>query len=384
LRYVITFPADDVDKSKEIIAKTDRVVDMLAANNLGGVLIAARHNFSWLTAGGSNGVDLSREAGVAALLVRNDGKRFVLGSRIEMPRLLSEELDGGEFEPVEFSWEEEKACPNYVATRAVALLSNGALGSDLGVGSIAPSVEAAFARCRSQLTNSEIERFRSLGSETAQAIGTLAKNLVPGETECEIARRVADVLSVHGIRAIVTLVAADERIQKYRHPVPTNRPWRKLLMIVVCAQRGGLIASLTRIVCSGALPDDLRRRTQAAARVNARLLDATRAQASGADLYRLAAMTYAEEGYQDEERLHHQGGATGYRTRDWLAHPACLERVQPDQAFAWNPSITGTKVEETCIALNGGVEVLTTTPDWPQIPVHVNGREYLSPDVLSL
>ena len=93
---------------------------------------------------------------------------------------------------------------------------------------------------------------------------------------------------------IVTLVAADERIQKYRHPVPTNLPWRKLLMIVVCAQRGGLIASLTRIVCSGALPDDLRRRTQAAARVNARLLDATRAQASGADLYRLAAMTYAE------------------------------------------------------------------------------------------
>ena len=79
-------------------------------------------------------MDLSREAGVAALLVRNDGKRFVLGSRIEMPRLLSEELDGEEFEPVEFSWKKKRLRPNYVATRAVALLGNGALGSDLGVG----------------------------------------------------------------------------------------------------------------------------------------------------------------------------------------------------------------------------------------------------------
>jgi Xaa-Pro dipeptidase len=155
-------------------------------------------------------------------------------------------------------------------------------------------------------------------------------------------------------------------------------------MIVVCAQRGGMIASFTRLVCSGRVPDELERRTLAVAHVNAKLLSATRPTTSGAELYRLAAATYAEEGYPDEERLHHQGGATGYRTRDWLAHPASLEHVQLDQAFAWNPSITGTKVEETCVALDDGVEVLTATPDWPQIPVSVGGREYLSPNVLSI
>jgi hypothetical protein len=41
-------------------------------------------------------------------------------------------------------------------------------------------------------------------------------------------------------------------------------------------------------------------------------------------------------------------------------------------------------VEETCISSVEGIEVLTTTPDWPQIPVIVEGREYFSPDVLSL
>ncbi len=358
---------------------------MLAANNLGGVLVSSRHNFSWLTAGGTNGVDMSREAGAGALLVRNDGRRFVLANRIEMSRLLSEELAGEEFEPVEFSWEEEKASPTFLAARALTLLSKGeALGSDVDVGSNALPVAAALARCRYQLTGSEIERFRSLASDAAQAIGKLARELAPGETEREIARRVADVLAAHDISAVVNLVAADQRIQKYRHPVPTDCRWKKILMLVVCAQRGGMIASFTRIVCSGGIPDELRRRTLAAARVNAQLLSATRPTVSGADLYRLAALTYADEGYQGEEQLHHQGGASGYRTRDWIAHPACTERVQLDQAFAWNPSITGTKAEETCIAFADGVEVLTTTPDWPQIPVCVEGREYLSPDVLCL
>ena len=93
---------------------------------------------------------------------------------------------------------------------------------------------------------------------------------------------------------------------------------------------------------------------------------------------------FAEEGFEGEERLHHQGGAAGYRTRDWVAHPASLESVQANQAFAWNPSITGTKVEETSIAFEAGVEVITSTPNWPRIVTQIDGREYFSPDVLSL
>jgi Xaa-Pro aminopeptidase len=374
-----------VDRSQEITAKTARVVSTLVANNLRGVIIGSQHNFSWLTAGGSNGVDLSREAGAGALLVRDDGRRFVLANRIDMPRLLNEELAGEEFEPVEFSWEEDKASSTFLFTRALTLLRQGAaLGADIDLGAAALPVEGILARCRYQLTSSEIERFRSLGKDAARAIGKLATGLSPGETEREIARRVADVLAAHDIRAVVNLVAADDRIQLYRHPVPTDRRWKKILMLVVCARRGGMIASFTRIVCHGAVPDELRRRTLAAAYVNAQLLSATRPTVSGSDLYRLAARSYAAEGYEGEERLHHQGGATGYRTRDWLAHPACKETVQLDQAFAWNPSITGTKVEETCIARADGVEVLTRTPDWPQIPVCDAGREYLSPDVLCL
>jgi hypothetical protein len=59
--------------------------------------------------------------------------------------------------------------------------------------------------------------------------------------------------------------------------------------------------------------------------------------------------------------------------------------VQDRQAFAWNPSITGSKVEETCIASSDGIEMITTTPGWPVIAIKVDGEgKYLLPDVLSL
>jgi antitoxin VapB len=166
--------------------------------------------------------------------------------------------------------------------------------------------------------------------------------------------------------------------------VPKDVQWKKVLMIVVCARRHGLIASLSRIVCAGSVPDDLRMRTDAAAHVNAELFAAARPGVTGRELYEVAANSYLAEGFPGEEKLHHQGGATGYRTRDWVAQPNSAERVQANQAFAWNPSITGTKVEETMIAFEDHIEVITTTAEWPSIPIEVQERAYVFPDVLSL
>lgn len=374
-----------MDKAAEIREKVERVVRLLNAERLGGVLLSAQHNFAWLTAGGTNGVDLSREAGAASLLVRADGRRFVLASRIEMPRLLAEEISADVFEPVEFAWEEEKAAPTYLADRAATLLEAGAtLASDLPLAANVRPVEGLVARCRYRLADAEVERYCALGRDAGEAVGELMRSLRPGERETEVARRAADGLARKGARAVVLLVAADGRLARFRHPVPTERGWERVLMVAVCARRGGLVASLTRIVCAGAVPEELRRRAESAARVHARLLSATQPGATGAGLYALAARSYAAEGFAGEERLHHQGGACGYRTRDWVARPESAEVVQDKQAFAWNPSITGTKVEETCVISGDGVEIVTASPDWPAITVEEQGRLYTSPGVLSL
>ncbi len=371
--------------NSEIEEKTERLVKMLAEKKLGGVLLNSQPNFAWATAGANNGVDQSRENGAASLLFRNDGKRFVLASRIEMQRFLAEEVSDADFEPVEFGWEEEKTSPNFLSNLASSLLNDGdTLGADLFLNSQTPIVEGDVARCRSRLADFEIERFRRLGKNAGEAVGDLIKNLRGGESENEVARRAKNCLGAKNIDSIVTLVAADERLQQFRHPVPTEKRWEKVLMLVVCARRRGLIVSLSRIVCLGKIPDELRLRTDVCACVNAKMLAATKSNATGAEIYRIAAAAYAEEGFAGEEKLHHQGGATGYKTRDWVAHPKSPETIQINQAFAWNPSISGTKIEETVIVHQNGIEIITATPNFPQIAVRIEGREYLSPDVLSL
>ncbi len=359
---------------------------MLAAENLGGVLINAQHNFAWATGGRSNQINASIENGACFLLFRRDGKRFVLANNIEMPRILSEEISAEDFEPIEFSWEDEKSAGDFVVKKAAALLENNSnLASDLYFTSDARSIENLIARCRFELTAAEIERYRKLGKDAGAAIGNLFENLSLGETEAEIARKAKDALESRGINSVVTLVGADERIAKFRHPMPTANIWKKVLLVAVCAKREGLIASLSRISCVGEIPDELKRRTRATAFVFARIAAATKAGASGAELYRIAAQSYAEKDFAGEINRHHQGGAAGYKSRDWVAHPKNGETVQKNQAFAWNPTVAGAKTEETFITSDGAIEIITASPNFPQISIETtDGREIISHGVLSL
>lgn len=371
---------------REIGEKTDRLVRLMAEHGLGGILITSQHNFAWLTAGGTNGIDLSRDPGAGALLVARDGRRFVVSNAIEMPRLLEEELAGQEYAPIEFPWIDDRADPSAIVRRAQGAIGSALpLGCDLPLAGAQP-VEALISAARYELTAEEVGRYRALGRDSGEVLEALCRHVEPGLTERDVARLAQDALAARGMRGVVMLVAADDRIARYRHPFPTDARWRRTLLIAVNARRGGLTASLTRIVRAGGsspASDDVRVRTRATAEVNARLLAASRPGAIGRELFAEAARAYAAVGFPREEERHHQGGPIGYRTRDWVAHPASDDRLRANQAVAWNPSITGTKVEETCLVTEEGVEVLTGTPEWPAIEIEAAGRVFRAPDVLS-
>lgn len=369
----------------ELVEKTERLAQMLQAEKLGGVLINAQHNFAWLTAGRNNGVDLSRENGVSSLLIRNDGKRFLISNRIEMPRMLAEEVSENEFEPIDFAWEADKINGNFVLETAQNLLEKGSqLATDIFFSPNYRVIEGLIAKCRYQLTSDEIERIRLLGKDAGEVFVGFHNKIEIGQTEKEIANIVRFELGRRGINSVVTLVAADERLKQFRHPIPTENVWKKVLMIVTCAKRDGLIVSLSRIYSLGNIPEDLQRKTDAVAKVHSRMMHATRPNASGKEIFEITKKTYAEVGFPDEETKHHQGGACGYKTRDWVAHSGSNEQVMLNQAFAWNPSITGTKSEETLIVTKEGIEVITASENFPVISNIIDGIEYLTPGILVL
>lgn len=370
-------------RSAEIREKSERVRQLLETEALDGLLLGAQHNFSWLSAGGVNGIDLGREGGCCALLFDRQGRRFVIASNIDMACMRADS-HVGDFEPVELRWWEEKANPNAIVEAARGILGPSAvLGSDQGLAGTR-GIEGAVSRLRFRLTADELRRYRELGRDAGVAVGEVCRALTPGLSELEISQRIGSALSAKGIRTVVCLVGADERLTRFRHPVATDNRFQKIVLVAAGARRHGLTLSLTRIVSVGPISADLQRRTHGNAHVMARLLAATRPGASGGDVFQAAVAAYAEVGFAGEERLHHQGGPCGYRTRDWIAFPGCGETVQAPQAFAWNPSITGTKVEETCIVSDSGYELITSTPGWPTIPAEAGGAVFTAADILKI
>ena len=114
-----------MNKHQEVEEKIERLTRLLAAENLGGVLLNGHHNFAWATAGGNSVIDETSEAGIGALFVRADGRRFVIANCIEMPRLLAEELTGLGYEPIEYGWEDDKINPALIVETARKLMDVG-------------------------------------------------------------------------------------------------------------------------------------------------------------------------------------------------------------------------------------------------------------------
>lgn len=362
--------------------KLERVARVAHAAGVQGILLAGHHNIAWLTSGRANRIDASRETGTARLLVAAGGRRFVLANAIEMPRLLGEELAGLDYEPIEYPWTEDQSPSRAVQAARSVLGREASLGADWPLPETTV-VEAALSRARGLLTDGDIRRYRALGREAGLMLGAVCRALMPGDEERDIARTIIDGALAMRARPIVTLVGSDERLKRYRHPVPTATAWKSVVMVALCAERDGLVVSLSRIVAA-AVPADLAARTRATASVFGRLLDATRPGATAAALYAVAAKGYAAEGYPGEELKHHQGGAIGYRAREWVAHPASTEIVQARQAFAWNPTVAGTKIEDTALVIDDTLEMLTTTPGWPSIALGTGARPVLASDIWRL
>ena len=233
-----------------------------------------------------------------------------------------------------------------------------------------------------RLTDGEIKKYRWLGRETAEAVETVCRSLQPGMDEFQMEAITAAELRSRGIKPTVLLMGVDDRIYRYRHCLPGGAVLDKYATVNVCAEKWGLIVSLTRFVHFGPVPAELAGKLEGVARINANFEHATVPGRSGRAIFEAAKTWYAEAGFPDEWQLHHQGGAIGYDNREYKIGPATEVEVQERQAFAWNPTITGAKIEDTIIAHTDGVEIITYTGSWPTIDVEIEGKVYPQPAIL--
>ena len=110
--------------------------------------------------------------------------------------------------------------------------------------------------------------------------------------------------------------------------------------------------------------EELKRRQEACETILRRMREeATTSARTLADAFEDCQRFYAEAGFPGEWKLHHQGGMTGYVSREVIATPQARQVIRVGQAFAWNPSVTGAKAEETFVLTENGPEVITHAPE---------------------
>ena len=354
--------------------KQRRVKELLDEQGLDALLLQRVSSFAWYTGGAASYVNTATDFGAAALLLTPRGN-YVLTNNIEATRLQKEEklADQG-FEVVAPLW--------YEAGDPVADLTRGQrLGADVPYPG-ATDLSAEVGRLRARLTPEEGERFRQLGRICAEAMDAAIRQVRPGQSEYEIAAVLSRETQARGALPIVNLIATDQRIFDFRHPLPADKKMERYAMLVLCGRKWGLVCSITRLVHFGPLPDELQRKQEACARVDATFIASTRPSARLGDVFSAAVAAYAETGYPDEWMLHHQGGSAGYEPREHLATAASEEIVYEGQAFAWNPSIAGVKSEGTILVGAHCNEILTAIPNWPTIEVEILDQVIARPAIL--
>ncbi|KAG1687185.1 hypothetical protein DVH05_005352 [Phytophthora capsici] len=254
-KYMDAFDHDIVKRKADFQHKVAQVRKLMQELQLDAVVLSLSANFAWITSGARNYVFMATEVGAGSIYV-DVSRVVVLTNEIEGHKLLNEEMRGLEHDVtlVQDPW--------YAQRSHFAIAKELSNSDQVAVDAADPSLAGRLAELRSTLTQYEMEVFRSLGKDCGEIIGEVARAVRPTMSEWEIAGKLSDKLWARGITPVVMLVAADERVDTIRHPLPTQKRVKNKAMLVICGLRAGLIASTTRLVYltmtpNASIPDEL-------------------------------------------------------------------------------------------------------------------------------
>ena len=367
-----------MNRLEEVQFKHNQIRNFLDEHHFDGMLLGTNANFSWLTAGGDDHLEIIEKTGSAMIFATRQRLTLVAGNN-EMRRLKNEAL--GEIESL-FDFEMPAWYDPRGSADAVSKLAGG-MKTCADIPWDGTSFEKnSIAELRYIMTENEISRYRWLGQHSASVVEAVAREIEPGMSEHEIEALMAGKLLAEQIFPVVLLIATDDRIFKYRHPIPSDKKLEKFAHLILCARRWGLVITFTRCVHFGKIPSELTGKQEAAAFVDATFISQTRPGAVAGRILNNAKAAYALKGYPDEWQNHHQGGLTGYEPREYVAFSDSTQTVQKNQVFGWNPTIQGTKSEDTILVTDSTPEILTQTNQWPYIDVEIQGQSYKRPAIL--
>ncbi len=371
------------ERKNEAAAKVERLRATLKTRKLDGLVIATERNLNWLTAGGKDNVVWAQRETAVKLLVTPD-QLLLIANNIEAPRLMTEELDGLGYRVVQFPWHdaESKVLAPLVRGKKVAF-DLPAVAAEYGFDPNATAFD--FTPVYYPITPGELKKLRWLGRKTSEVLEQIAQVVRPEMTERDVQYLLQRECWYWDIFPTVVLSAADERFITYRHPVVVGERIKRYVALNVCTRRWGLVISTTRLVHFGDPPPALKEAWDSGPAVCAAMWAASRPGNTLGDVINAAQRAYGKIGHPDEWKLHHQGGMILGLERLYLVPPGDRTRIVPGMVLAWNPTVQGTKFEDTVVVRPDGALENLSFPEksrWPAVEVSLDGKKYRVPGLL--
>lgn len=338
--------------------KREKAREFLAEKGYDGLLISTREHFAWVTSGGDSHVLRNSNIGFGCIVITPE-YHYLVAHTMDAERLYREQVDGQDYELIPVRWYEGD-----ITQKALALAGKR-VAADTNVGG-AQNVYQEIVDMHYPMSELEIARLSWLGQKTDELFTDLALSVYPGQTEREIAAALHCAHLQAGMEVDVLIVGSDQRCFDFRHPLPTDKPLEKYLMLHSSARKWGLHSNLTRFVHFSTPPATIRGVHDAVNNVAAKVILSLNPGVKFKDIFAWQKKWYAEEGFQDEWENHFQGGPTGYVVVD--AERCWTEKVvQINQPYEWFITITGAKAGELVALTKNGVELFSyQSSRWPK------------------
>ena len=336
------------------------------------VVLREQSNFSWLT-GGRGQISLASEKACCTTVISRNSAA-VLTTNIEKERLETEELADCSGLTIEaYPWNR----PELGDARLRDMLESLKCISE-------QDIEPKLLGLRTMMNGREIERYRQLCRDTAEAAEDVCRRASMGVSELGLAGELSEGLWRRGIEPVTVLIAFDERAERFRHPLPTAKRLDGHAFIGVCGRKRGLIASVSRMVSVTGDPaklEDLRRRYRICAETDAEFARLTKPGAALNEVFEGGIACYARGGLAGEWKNHHQGGLTGYRAREIKASHESRHIIREGEVYAWNPTVPGCGCEDTRLVTADGTANMSHTGKFRYLELGTDRRHQLIPDI---
>jgi len=357
----------------EIEDKQAKIGNLLTDAQADGLLLLDPANVAWLCGAALHQGITDASEWPAVFLV--PAQRWLVAGNADSQRLFDQFLDGLGFQLKEWQWHggREKLLSELCVNRRMA--------SDRLVSDCVP-LGPALRRLRCLLTEAERGRLRELGADVVHAVEAVCRSLPAGQKEAETAGQVAHRLLRRGVTPLAVGVAADGRSASHRRPGVSDAVIRQNCVVTATGCRGGLHVSTARTVCLGPKSPTLRQQFDAACRVMAAQIAASRPGLSLTTAIDAGRRTASAAGFEHAWRDLSPGFVTGWQPVERPFGPVVAANFESGWPIVWQAAVGEALCVDTFLVTDDVSVCATPVEVWPVKRIHVREQVLDIPDIL--